>query len=216
MEDHKRPGTPLPRIYIISSDQAVVAGTGIRLLKQLSLLPHSVPCIVQIREKQLDTRQLLTLAMNIRALSLPENTLIFVNERLDIALAASLDGVHLPERACSPDKLRPLAPKMILGCSVHSQESLRRAEESGADYLLFSPIFDTPSKRQYGAPQGLKKLGMMCKMTSLPVFALGGITPENAGYCMAEGAYGIAGLSIFQNSDRFIETFEQFYRILTP
>ena len=134
-----------------------------------------------------------------------------MNERADIALAAGLDGVHLPENACSAETLRTFAPGLIYGCSVHSKSAMLIAEESGADYLLFGPVFDTPSKRKYGAPQGLEKLGELCRATSLPVFALGGITPQNAAHCMAEGAYGIAGLSIFQDTARFTETIEQFY-----
>ena len=138
-----------------------------------------------------------------------------INERVDVALAASFDGVHLPESACMPDKLRPFAPKLRFGCSVHSLQSLNFAEKSGADYLFFSPVFETPSKLKYGAPQGLEKLGEICRSTSLPVFALGGITPQNASFCMAAGAYGIAALSIFQDIERFVDTLEQFHQIVS-
>ncbi len=185
-------------------------------MTQLSLLPHPFPCIVQIREKQLNTKELLRVALQIKALALSKETIIIINERLDVALAASLDGIHLPESGCTPAILRPLAPKMLFGCSVHSLEALRNAEESGADYLLFGPVFETPSKRAYGPPQGLQLLGRISHSTSLPVFALGGITPENAAYCMAEGAYGIAALSIFQETTRLVDTIERFYNIVTP
>ncbi len=215
MKHNKLPLPPLPRIYMISSGEEN-PDHSIRLIRQLSLLPRSIGCMVQIREKQLDSRQLLALVLEVRNTELPEGTLLLVNERVDVALAASLDGVHLPESACSPDKLRPVAPKLIFGCSVHSQKSLRLAEESGADYLLFGPVFDTPSKRRYGAPQGVERLGELCRTTTLPVFALGGITPENASCCMGEGAYGIAALSIFQEPSRFVETIEQFHHIVSP
>ncbi|TLU55268.1 MAG: thiamine phosphate synthase [Chlorobium sp.] len=215
MEHNKLSRTPLPRIFLISSGEED-PDHNIRLAMQLSRLPRSISCMVQIREKQLDSRQLLALALEMRQVDLPEGTLLLVNERIDIALAASLDGVHLPESACSPDKLRPVAPKLIFGCSVHSQKSLSIAEESGADYLLFGPVFDTPSKRRYGAPQGVKKLGELCRTTKLPVFALGGITPDSASRCMEAGAYGIAALSIFQDPSRFVETIEQFHHIISP
>jgi thiamine-phosphate pyrophosphorylase len=207
---------PLPRIYLISSGEENPAHNGTRVHMQLNLLPRSLNCIIQIREKQLNTRQLLMLAMKVREFDLPEGSLLFINERVDIALAAALDGVHLPESACAPDKLRPFAPKLRFGCSVHSPESLLMAEKSGANYILFSPVFETPSKRKYGAPQGLEKLGEICRTTSLPVFALGGITPENASHCMAEGAYGIAALSIFQDFERFVDTLEHFHQIVSP
>ncbi len=214
MEHKKTQGTPLPHLYLISSGQENPA-SGALLLEQLNLLPRTLCCMVQIREKQLNAKQLLTLAVQARGCALPDGSMLLVNERVDIALAAHLDGVHLPESGCHPDKLRPFAPNMIFGCSVHSPESLRIAEKSGADYLLFGPVFDTPSKRKYGAPQGLEKLGQICRSTTLPVFALGGITPQNGAHCMAEGAYGIAGLSIFQERHRFVDTLEQFYRIVS-
>lgn len=210
-----RTNPPLPRIYIISSGEEG-DDKGKRLLNQLARLPRSLPCMVQIREKKLSAKELLTLALKAREIELPEGTLLLMNERLDLALTADLDGVHLPENACSAKVLRPLAPKLIYGCSVHSLSALRIAEESGADYLLFGPVFDTPSKRVYGAPQGLEKLGAICQKTSLPVFALGGITPKNATLCMAKGAYGIAALSLFQEKIRLAETIEELYLHLNP
>lgn len=211
MEQKKKLNNPLPRLYLISGGQED-AKTGTSLLDHLHLIPRA--CIIQIREKNLAARELLALAMKTREVELPLGSLLLVNERLDIALAARLDGVHLPENGLFPDKHGSYASELLFGCSVHSHESLHLAESSGADYLLFGPVFDTPSKRKYGPPQGLEKLGELCRKTSLPVFALGGITPDNAPLCMAEGAYGAAGLSLFQDSARFTETFEQFYDIL--
>ncbi len=213
MKQKKTHKYPLPRLYLISSGQED-AINGTSLLDQLHLIPHALPCMIQIREKSLAARKLLTLALKAREVELPAGSLLLVNERLDIALAAGLDGVHLPENGLLPDKHGSYASELIYGCSVHTHESLRLAEKSGADYLLFGPVFDTPSKRKYGPPQGLEKLGELCRKTSLPVFALGGITPENTSLCMAEGAYGAAAISIFQESERLTETFEQFYEIL--
>lgn len=215
MLHNNRTGYTLPRIILISSGEEKPDNYGL-LIDQLNLLPASIPCIVQIREKHLDTKHLLTLAQKAREIKLPEGSLLFCNERADVALAAALDGIHMPENACPADKLRAFAPNLIVGCSIHSHEALRLAEESGADYLLFGPVFDTPSKRKYGAPQGLKRLGDLCRKTSLPVFALGGITPENAALCMDKGAFGTAGLSIFRDTSRLKETLEQFYCIVYP
>jgi len=208
--ERQQKASPLPRLFIVSSGEENT-DNGLLLLNQLNLLPRSLPCMIQIREKKLEAKELLTLSVKARAIVLPEGSLLLMNERADIALAAGLDGVHLPENACSAKTIRSFAPGLIYGCSVHSKSALLIAEESGADYLLFGPVFDTPSKRKYGAPQGLEKLGEFCQLTSLPVFALGGITPQNAALCMAEGAYGIAGLSIFQDTAKLAETIEQFY-----
>jgi len=204
---------PLPRISLISGgmdDEREI------LLQQLKRLPRSVPCMVQIREKHLHSKQLLLLARKAVELNLSGNTLLLINERVDIALSAGLHGVHLPENACPPDKLRAFAPEMLFGCSVHSPASALSASAAGADYLLFGPVFDTPSKRRYGPPQGPDKLGELCRTTSLPVFAIGGITPENANLCLAEGAYGIAALSIFRDNPETAETLDNFYRLLYP
>ncbi len=215
MNSNRTTKTFLPRIYLISSGEESADNNKL-LLNQLARLPRSLSCMVQIREKKLSAKELLSLALKAKAIELPEGTLLLMNERLDIALAAGLDGVHLPENACSANRLRPLAPQLIYGCSVHSLSALRIAEEAGADYLLFGPVFDTPSKRVYGAPQGLKKLGALCQQTSLPVFALGGITLKNAPLCMAKGAYGIAALSLFQESCRFVDIIEELYFNMNP
>ncbi len=215
MNGNQTKTAPLPRIYLISSGEES-ADNDTQLLHQLARIPCSLPCMVQIREKKLSAKELLTLALKAKGIKLPQGTLLLMNERLDLALAAGLDGVHLPENGCSTKELRPLAPKLIYGCSVHSFSALHTAEEAGADYLLFGPVFDTPSKRVYGAPQGLEKLGAICQKTSLPVFALGGITPKNATLCMAKGAYGIAALSLFQERVKFAETIEELHLTLNP
>ena len=215
MEQKKVQETPLPHLYLISSGEEA-QNKGTTLLEQLRGLPPALPCMVQIREKHLEARSLFSLAVKAKEITLPEGSLLLLNERTDIAAAAGLHGVHLPENALAPNILRALFPKLLFGCSVHSLDAARIAEENGADYLLFGPIFDTPSKRKYGSPQGLEKLGEVCHKTSLPVFAIGGITPRNAANCRAEGAYGVAALSIFRDSRGLGDTIEQFYKALYP
>ena len=215
MVQNKLQKTPFPRLLLVSSGEED-PDDGSRLLEQLKLLSGLNSCLVQIREKQLTAQQLFFLAQKAREIELPEGTLLLINERTDIALATGLDGVHLPENAPPLDKLRPIGPELLFGCSVHSVEYGRIAEESGADYLLFGPVFDTPSKRKYGAPQGLEKLGDLCRNTTLPVFAIGGITPLNALSCLDKGAYGTGALSIFRESTGFIENIKKFNRILYP
>lgn len=170
--------------------------------------------MIQIREKQLDAITLFRLSKAVKkaAKGIP----VLLNERADIAAAAALDGVHLRESSCPPDRLTPLTGSMLVGKSVHSPEAALEAETRRVDYLFFGPVFDTPSKRHYGTPQGLTKLRAICKCISLPIFAIGGITAENTPHCLSEGAYGIAALSLFSDPEKLSELLRTFQTLLAP
>ena len=131
---------------------------------------------------------------------------ILVNDRLDVALGTEAGGVHLGEKNLSPEEARHLVKSLgrkgdfLIGVSCHSLDSVKAAESGGADYLFFGPVFATPSKAAYGAPQGLKRLAEVCRAVALPVLAIGGITLENAGDCLSVGASGIAAIRLFQDA----------------
>ncbi|MCY2927770.1 MAG: thiamine phosphate synthase [Planctomycetota bacterium] len=212
MERKERLPLALPRLYLISGGGSERDG-GAAFLEQLKHLPPARACMVQLREKQLDPAKLLALALQASKAPLPAGSLLLVNAHADVARAAGLHGVHLPEAAYRSARPAAFAPDLVIGCSVHSVESARAAQEAGADFLLFGPVFDTPSKRSYGPPQGLARLGEICGV-ALPVFAVGGVTPDNAAACLTAGAYGIAGISAFRDVGRLGEIVERFYRVL--
>ncbi len=151
---------------------------------------------VQLREKDLGAAALLHIGQQLRAITRRYNARLLINDRVDIALALDADGVHLGEQSMDAACARRLlgADKLIV-VSTHNLAGAQRAQQQGADFITFSPIYATASKAAYGAPQGLDKLRRVCASVELPVFALGGITASRVGSVYAAGASGIAVIS---------------------
>jgi thiamine-phosphate pyrophosphorylase len=161
--------------------------------------------LVQIREKDLPTRDLLEwVSSAVAAAREPggAGARVVVNDRLDVAWAAQAHGVHLGTRSLPTRVVRGMVPAgFLVGVSCHSLHEALAAESAGADYLVLGPIFETPSKLQFGPPLGLEKLREVTLRARIPVLALGGITRERAPACRDAGATGIAGIRIFQECD---------------
>jgi len=160
---------------------------------------------IQIREKDLEGRSLVELARFAVAETDGTSARVLVNDRLDVALAANAAGVHLGEKSLPLEVVcewRRSAGRLdfLIGVSCHSLETARAAERGGADYIFFGPVFATPSKAAYGAPQGVERLREVCASISIPVAAIGGVSLENARECIAAGAAGIAAIRMFQGA----------------
>jgi thiamine-phosphate pyrophosphorylase len=167
---------------------------------------------IQLREKDLRGGESLRLARSaLQSMrTLAPGTRIIVNDRVDVALAAGAGGVHLSENGFSVSDARRLCDRFVqdtgqprdflIGVSCHSLASVLGAARDGADYIYFSPIFQTPSKVFYGPPQGVERLRKICNAVQVPVIAIGGITLENVASCYSAGAAGAGAIRLFQES----------------
>jgi len=186
------------------------------LLRSISAAAEAGIDWIQIREKDLSGKEYAALTLEAvrhsKKASQHRETAprIHVNDRLDVAITTQAGGVHLGENSIPPREAKRLlliAPKaqslrddFLVGISCHSLEGAKSAVRDGADYIFFGPVFTTPSKMKFGAPQGLERLAEVCRSVSIPVLAIGGITLENAVSCLDSGASGVAAIRLFQDA----------------
>lgn len=151
---------------------------------------------VQLRWKHGTARDTAELARALLALTRPAGALLFVNDRLDVALAAGADGVHLGQDDLPPAAARRIAPPGFrVGVSAETPELARRAEAEGADYVGVGPVYPTGSKADAGEAVGPRRIGEVAGAVGIPVVGIGGITAANAGAVREAGGAGVAAIS---------------------
>ena len=157
---------------------------------------------IQLREKDASSRELYLLACELRAITREKDTVLIINDRLDIALAVGADGVHLGQDDLPVAAARRIVPSgMILGVSVDNPRQAREAQAMGASYLGAGAVFATSTKADAGEPVGLQALAEICRGVDIPVVGIGGINLHNAGQVIQAGAAGVAVISAIVAAD---------------
>lgn len=159
--------------------------------------------LLQIREKQLPSELLVELAQAAITITSGSATRILVNGPAEIAIAAGADGVHLTARSAKANAIRTnLSDELLIGASTHSLNDALQVKAKGADFAVFGPVFETRSKREYGAPVGVESLRKTVKAVApFPILALGGVSLDNAAACFRAGASGVAAIGLFSEPE---------------
>jgi thiamine-phosphate pyrophosphorylase len=166
----------------------------------LASVKGGVTC-VQLREKECSSREFLDLALRLKAELSGSGVPLIINDRIDVALAAGADGVHLGQSDIPLQMARKIsAGRLIIGVSASSVEDAVRAESGGADYVGISPVFSTPTKTDTSEPQGLEGVRKMRQAVKIPLVGIGGLNLSNAGQVIKSGADGVAVVSAIVSS----------------
>jgi thiamine-phosphate pyrophosphorylase len=188
-----------PALYLITDRRATrgrplaeVVARALRGAARFRRADGRLPLAVSLREKDLPDRELAALAREIGALAAAAGADLYINGRLDLALACGAQGVHLPADGLVPGQVRALDPQLRVAVSTHTVEEARLAAESGADFVVFGPVFPPTSKTSFLAPRGREGLARAAASSAAPVLALGGVTPARAEVCRLAGARGLA------------------------
>lgn len=200
-----------PIICLITDGQAktpTLAADSERLLQLIRAAVSARVSLIQLREKNLSARALYELTLRAAALTAGSATRLLVNDRADIARAAGADGVHLTTTSLAASHVRrAFGEDFLIGVSTHTLAEACAARDGGADFAVFGPVFETPSKSSYGAPVGLAALRAAAEvLRPFPLIALGGVTRENAASALAAGASGVAAIRALGEAQVLEET----------
>lgn len=201
---HFRLSTPLMppvdfRLLLVTDRQQTKGRPLTAVLQQA--LDGGAPAI-QLRERDLSTRELLDLARDVARMAASRGAHVLLNDRLDLALSLDGVGVHLRSNSLPVDVARRLlGASRLLGISTHSVDEVVRAEAEGADYAVLGPVYDTPSKRMYGAPLGVRAIAQASRAVRIPVMAIGGVTSARACELRDAGVFGVAVVAAILGAD---------------
>ncbi|HKQ33851.1 MAG TPA: thiamine phosphate synthase [Nitrospiraceae bacterium] len=158
--------------------------------------------MVQLRERDLSARELMTLAHEVQALTASHGSQLLINDRIDVALALEGVGVHLRSNSLPVSVARQmLGAQRLLGISAHSVEEVVQAASQGADYIFLGPIYETPTKQMYGPPLGIHTLEKACGLIRIPIVGIGGVTAARAREMRRAGAFGVAVITAILGAD---------------
>jgi thiamine-phosphate pyrophosphorylase len=206
MTDSAHPSQQNTLCYV--SDRSSLPDGAGAIVERIRFAAEAEADWIQIREKDLSTRELLALVQDAAGIlkKVSRGARLIVNNRLDIALATGAAGVHLGGQSVGVFEVASWCrrgnapPGFLIGVSCHCLEEALQAERAGASYVFFGPVCDTPSKRAFGSPLGLDRLGSVCAAVRIPVIAIGGMDEKNAEKSLHAGAAGIAAIRFFQDS----------------
>ncbi len=203
----------IPRVYPITDARI----SGISHVEQVRRLIAGGATLIQLREKHASPREFLDAALNAVAVARENNVKIIINDRVDIALVAEADGVHLGQDDMPPEWAREvLGSNAIIGFSTHSVEQAQRASEMPIDYLAIGPVFQTSTKADPDPVIGLEGVSAVrASVGSLPLVAIGGITASSALSVVAAGSDSVAMISsVIGQPDAITETMNGLLRQL--
>jgi thiamine-phosphate pyrophosphorylase len=202
-------GPQKPISYLLTSGQTTAATTSNSKDFQhiLLLIEAAVTAkidLIQVREKDLTTKVLYELVTRDAGFTRRSATKLLVNDRADVAASAGANGVHLTTHSLPPAVVRQsFGNDFLIGVSTHSLHEAQAAHDDKADFVVFGPVFQTPSKAQYGSPVGLEQLKHVCaELKPFPILAIGGVTEDKLADCLRTGAQGIAAIRMFNDPQR--------------
>jgi thiamine-phosphate pyrophosphorylase len=178
------------RLFLVTDRHQTKGRPLVPLLQRV--LTAAAPAI-QLRERDLSARELVTLALEVQAVTASRRSQLLINDRIDVALALEGVGVHLRSNSLPVSVARQvLGTQRLLGISVHAVEEAVQVESQGADYIVLGPIYETPSKQMFGPPLGIHTLERACRLVRLPIIGIGGVTAARGREMRSAGAFGVA------------------------
>lgn len=202
------------RLLVVTDRHQTNGRPLISLLQRV--LATAAPAI-QLRERDLSTVELLTLAREVQAVTASSGSQLLINDRIDVALALEGVGVHLRSNSLPVLAARQLlGAGRLLGVSVHGVEEARQAESQGADYIVLGPIYETPSKQMFGPPLGIRTLEQACRMVRIPIIGIGGVTATRAREMRRAGAFGAAVITAILGADDIESATRELHDAVTP